>query len=316
MEGMAPCVVAERPARTRDPRVVFVAAAGAAAWLMLASVVSTLVDAGRLGALGAAAPFGWSVPFFVSSALAVTAAMLLRTNVPSDTHRVARRVLCVGAWLGLLSACFGVAESAAFARGVSIPPAVVTDLFEVATVLGIVSYWCYAAAAFRFAARGAAPTRRGLRALGWGVVAGSLGSCYSLASIEALVHPGFEQSVFATGIPTLVQWFAVAWGLLAIARSRDVRTAACLELGAVAAGLLSLAMACTLLADAVGLSHPVATALQLARLGAAVGCVAWALATGCLLLATLIGADREGRWLWVRVDRRIRHVVARSQAAP
>lgn len=285
-----------------DARVVLLAAAGAVAWLLLANSVTLLGEDERLGALGAAAPYGTLVPFVVSSALLVVGATALSRRMRPS--RVGRLVV-LGATLQLLSALCGVAVRAVLQAGGAGAVGSVLDLLHTDAALAAASLWCFCGAALSHARR-SEPLRGSLRLLGLAIAIGSVSQCYALGSQFDGTTPSLRATMLLSELPTLLMWSGIAASLLAMGRAvigRGRWIAACCELGAVGSALLALTTGCQLVVSATELARPLTPTGNLVLFGAATTCVAWGIATVSLLLGALGGPGaRRGR-LWRLLDR-------------
>lgn len=271
--------------RGRDTRITFVAASGAAAWVLLASMVSMIEEGGKRKALGALAPYAASAPFVVSSALLLVAVLALGTLVPDSEHRAARRALALGAALAFAGACCSVAESVLLASSrVVVATDVPLGLPRAAAILGACSYVCYGTAVLRFASRTQRRYRRALGVLGVGLLLGACSEWFSVVTLFGSSLRLVDTLRFAA-LPTFLFWSCVAFALLSLARRFGARASACLELGAVAAALLALATSCNLLAGSVELARPLTSVSRLVQAGAEVTCLGWGVAAATLLLA-------------------------------
>lgn len=289
--------------RGQDPLgIAALAAAGAAAWLVLAGTMDAAqVSFGGLTAFGAFAPYAPYAPQVLAWTLGVVAAtQVLRASRAGRVPRVAAHALLLGATCELFAAGCSIAAvwfasgSTAFVAPQSAARS--SDLWKLAAVLTAVALGSFALGAFT--ARGARTAldertparrraRRSLALLSLGLLAVTLQESWLAVSSDAHITTSNLELVVFGAAPVAVLWCLALCALLVHGRSprrTKVRDAGFL-LATFAAAALAAASVLQVLIIALSLQATSASVLvPLERVSSSSNVGGWAIAAAALVV--------------------------------
>jgi hypothetical protein len=307
--------VTDRKVDNPTLRVVFVAAAAASSWFVLANATGALRQfGGHVQFLGRALSFAASAPSLVAWSLVLTAALVVlpygkAPNAP-PALRFGLTALVTGAVLEVLAAVCSlwVSELSSQFGGVTLHIAQIEDLLRTSDTLTCVALLAFAAAAWcgrtstwhRSALDGEparnAPSVRWRVAM-WGIAValcvGAIGQAYEVVGSMLSVAPPFQLTIVMVDALTAVLWIGVTGSLLVVARvlradARHRPMAQASSVGALGASLLGLAAISQFAYFEIAYVSPTNPGLlDLSRLSTASECVAWLVLTIAFGLAAV-----------------------------